>query len=119
MVEQTKSKTGDFDTDDSPIANVGKRFYTWATLGTFAGAAFLVSGLWRVLKLLKICELEFRHPVWPLLLSAIVIITFAFITEPKSQKTTISHKAEKTLIALAITLLVFFTVIGSAASIRG
>ena len=119
MIEQPKSETGDFGLDDSPIANVGKRFYTWATLGTFAGATFLVSGRWQELKLLEIGECQFTHPGWPLLLSAIVIITFAFITEPISQKTTISHKAEKALITLAITLLVFFTVIGSAVAVRG
>ena len=119
MIEQPNNKTGDFGLDDSPIANVGKRFYTWATLGTFAGATFLVSGLWQVLKLLELGKCQFTHPGWPLLLSAIVIITFAFITEPVSQKTTISHKAEKVLITLAITLLVFFTVIGSAVAVRG
>lgn len=47
--KQTK-KTGDFDEDPSPAANIGKRFYTWATLGTFAGAAFLVTGLWQTLR---------------------------------------------------------------------
>jgi hypothetical protein len=119
MVEQTKSKTGDFDPDDSPIANVGKRFYTWATLGTFAGATFLVSGLWQVLKLLEIGQCQFTHPAWPLLLSGIVIIAFALITEPVSQKTTISQKGQKALITLANTLLVFFTVLGSTAAVIG
>ena len=117
MNGQPKHKVGDFDPDESPVANIGKRFYTWATLGTFAGAAFLVGGLWRMLKLLDFGHLEFTHPGWPLLLSAIVIIGFAFATEPVSQKTTRGDKAQKGLITLANTLLVFFTVIGGTEAV--
>lgn len=117
MSELETDKTGDFDRDEKkPIANVGKCFYTWATLGTFAGATFLVSALWRMLKLLEILELEFEHPGWPLLFSAIVIIAFAFATEPVSQKTTPGQKAQKAIITLANTLLVFFTVVGGEAA---
>lgn len=119
MNEQPNDKSGDFDKDDSPIANVGKCFYTWATLGTFAGATFLVSAIWQVLKLLEISECKFTHAGWPLLLSAIVIIAFAFATEPISQTTTRAQKAQKGLITLANTLLVFFTVVGGAAAVTG
>jgi hypothetical protein len=120
MNELETIKTGDFDKDEKkPIANVGKFFYTWATLGTFAGATFLVSALWRVVKLLRICELEFEHPGWPLLFSAIVIIAFAFATEPVSQKTTKGQKAQKAIITLANTLLVFFTVLGGTKAVSG
>ena len=111
--QQEKETSGDFNKDEKkPIANVGKCFYTWSTLGTFAGATFLVSGIWQVLKLLEIGECKFTHLGWPLLFSAIVLISFAFITEPESQKTTGGQKAQKAVITLANTLLVFFTVVG-------
>jgi len=119
MNGQPKNKAGDFDPDESPVANIGKRFYTWATLGTFSGAAFLVGGLWQMLKLLEFGGLEFTHPGWPLLLSAIVIIAFAFATEPVSQKTTRGQKAQKALITLANALLVFFAVMGGTATVSG
>jgi len=117
MIEQPKIKTGDNDPDDSPVANVGKRFYTWATLGTFAGATFLVSALWQTLKIIDVWELKFAHPGWPLLLAAIVMIVFAFATEPVSQKTTRAQKSQKAIITLANTLLVFFTVIGGTKAV--
>ena len=100
--KQTK-KTGDFDEDPSPAANIGKRFYTWATLGTFAGAAFLVTGLWQTLKSFQIAGYDFAGLGWPLVLSASVIVLFAFASEPKSQTTTRADKAQKVLITVANT----------------
>ena len=100
--KQTK-KTGDFDEDPSPAANIGKRFYTWATLGTFVGAAFLVTGLWQTLKSIQIAGYDFSGLGWPLVLSASVIVLFAFASEPKSQTTTRADKAQKVLITVANT----------------
>ncbi|MFX1266011.1 MAG: hypothetical protein ACFFH0_11565 [Promethearchaeota archaeon] len=92
------------------VANVGKRFYTWATLGTFAGASFLVSGLWALLKRLNIsnCNSE----VWPLVFSFIVIIAFAFASEPE-HKTYIHQKVQKGLLTIGNALLVYFAVVGA------
>ncbi len=116
--EQT-TKTGDFDEDLSPAANIGKRFYTWATLGTFAGASFLVTSLWQTLKSFQIAGYGFENLGWPLVLSASVIILFAFASEPKSQTTTRADKAQKALITVANTLLVFFAVIGGTVLVSG
>jgi hypothetical protein len=118
MTGQQKQGPADFTQDTRPVANIGKRFYTWATLGTFSGASFLVSGLWQTLKGFKIGGVEFTHPSWPLLFSAIVMVAFAFATEPEHH-TTIHQKVQKALITVANTLLVFFTVIGGTAMLKG
>ena len=95
-----------------PIANVGKRFYTWATLGTFAGASFLVSGLWALLKRLNIPTST--SEAWPLLFSVIIIVAFAFASEP--EQTTRSHqKIQKGLVTVGNALLVYFAVVGGTA----
>ncbi len=118
MTPQQKQDTSDFASDVRPVANIGKRFYTWATLGTFAGASFLVSGLWQTLRYFEIGGLKFKHPGWPLFFSAIVMVAFAFTTEPEQQTTT-HQKVQKTLITIANSLLVFFTVIGGTAVLKG
>ena len=118
MAEQQIQDTGDFAQDSSSTANIGKRFYTWATLGTFSGASFLVGGLWQTLKRFEIGGLTFAHLGWPLLFSAIVVVAFAFATEPEQQTAT-HQKIQKVLIALANTLLVYFTVIGGTAIVTG
>jgi hypothetical protein len=115
MNEQAGQRTGDFDPDVRRVANVGKRFYTWATLGTFAGASFLVTAIWQILQRLGTGEDQFTHLGWPLLLAAIVVILFAFATEPKAQKTTRAQKTQKALITVANTLLVFFAAVGESA----
>ena len=119
MDEQPRNNTGDFALDARPVANIGKRFYTWATLGTFSGASFLVSGICQTLKGLEIGGLQFTHLGWPLLFSAILVIAFSFATEPEVQITTKPQKVQKALITLANTLLVFFAVIGGTAAITG
>ena len=93
-----------------PIANVGKRFYTWATLGTFAGASFLVSGLWTLL--LRLNQSVFTSEAWPLLLSVVVVVAFAFASEPE-QKTSRHQKVQKGLVTAGNILLVYFTVLGA------
>ena len=118
MTAQQKHGTADFAQDVRPVANIGKRFYTWATLGTFSGASFLVSGIWQTLQGFKAGGFEFTHLGWPLLFSAIVMIAFAFATEPEHH-TTIHQKVQKALITVANTLLVFFTVIGGTAILKG
>jgi hypothetical protein len=118
MTAQQKQGTADFAHDVRPVANIGKRFYTWATLGTFSGASFLVSGIWQTLKGFKAGGFAFTHLGWPLLFSAIVMIAFAFATEPE-HLTTVHQKVQKALITVANTLLVFFTVIGGTAILKG
>jgi len=111
-----KKQPDDFTRDSKPVANIGKRFYTWATLGTFAGASFLVSSLWQVVQNIGVPDGKEK---WvPLILSAIVVGAFAFATEP-AQKTAVHQKAQKGLIAVANTLLVFFTVVGGNALVSG
>ena len=119
MVEERKKEYGDdFTVDSRPVANIGKRFYTWATLGTFSGASFLVSALWQTLKKLGVGGLKFTHPGWPLLFSAIVVVAFAFATEPQ-HPTTLHQKVQKGLITVANTFLVFFTVMGGTSVVAG
>jgi NADH:ubiquinone oxidoreductase subunit 5 (subunit L)/multisubunit Na+/H+ antiporter MnhA subunit len=119
MTPEQTANTGDFAADVSKRANVGKRFYTWATLGTFAGASFLVMAIWHILRRAAGEASTFNHVGWPLLISAIVIIGFACATEPKAQQTLRHQKAQKCLIAVANTLLVFFAVIGENAILIG
>ena len=118
MTAQQKQDTSDFALDSRPVANIGKRFYTWATLGTFAGASFLVSGFWQTLKRFEIGGLKLTHPGWPLLFAAIVVVAFAFATEPEQQTTTAQQKIQKILITIANTLLVYFTVIGGTTILK-
>ena len=113
----TQSTTTQFEQDDDftrsarPVANVGKRFYTWATLGTFTGASFLVGGLWALMNRLNVpsCKSE----GWPLLFSFLVIAAFAFASE--SEFATKRHqKVQKGLLALGNALLVYFIVVGGS-----
>ena len=114
MVQGNNPKTAAENDDNVPstraIANVGKRFYTWATLGTFAGASFLVSGLWALLKRFNTptCSSE----VWPLLFSFIIIIAFTFASEPE-HKTNTNQKVQKGLLTVGNALLVYFAVVGA------
>jgi hypothetical protein len=105
--------SGDFAPDTRAVANIGKRFYTWATLGTFAGAAFLVGSLWQILR--SVGGSVFEHLAWPLVLSVLVLTVFAFATEPGSQHTKRHQKVQKGLITLANALLVYFAVVGGSA----
>lgn len=115
--ESGESKSGDFKSDTSGIANVGKRFYTWATLGSFAGVTFLVSSTWEILKDLKPGELVFVNNGWPLAISFIVLFGFALATEPESQTTTNAQKIQKLFITCANALLVYFSVLGASAAL--
>ncbi len=103
-------ENGDFVPSASPVANVGKRFYTWSTLGTFAGASFLVSGIWALLMRLK--ETAFTSEAWPLLFSVVVIVAFAFATEPE-EITSRNQKIQKGLVTVGNILLVYFAVLGA------
>ena len=111
MAPQKKREFDDFDRDKRAIANIGKRFYTWATLGTLAGATFLVGGLWQMFQ--RFGGETFKAQTWPLIFSVIIIGLFAFATEPsKAQRTELHQKFQKALIAVANMILVFFTVVG-------
>jgi len=103
-------ENGDFVPSARPVANVGKRFYTWATLGTFAGASFLVSGLWALLKRLNVPTST--SEAWPLLFSVVVIVAFAFASQPE-HTTTRHQKIQKGLVTAGNVLLVYFTVLGA------
>lgn len=113
--EAKKENQGDKDFQKSrkAAANIGKRFYTWATLGTFAGACFLVSGIWAICK--RLCDGTFTNEAWPLLFSVIVIVAFAFATEPTDpdEKTSTNEKIQKGLVTLGNVLLVYFSVVGA------
>jgi len=102
---------GDSQKSERPIANVGKRFYTWATLGTFAGACFLVSGVWALLT--RLTDNFFTSEAWPLLFTVVVVVAFAFATEPE-QKTSRNQKFQKGLVTIGNVLLVYFSVIGAS-----
>ena len=104
------SENGDFQQSARPVANVGKRFYTWATLGTFAGACFLVNGIWSLFQ--RVWGNTFAAEGWPLLFTVIVIVAFAFATQPE-QRTTWNQKLQKGLVTLGNVLLVYFSVIGA------
>jgi len=104
-------ENGDFQMSERPIANVGKRFYTWATLGTFAGACFLVSGVWALLT--RLTDNFFTSEAWPLLFTVVVVVAFAFATEPE-QKTSRNQKFQKGLVTIGNVLLVYFSVIGAS-----
>lgn len=111
MTQQKEREFDDFDQDKRPIANVGKRFYTWATLGSFAGATFLVCSLWDVCQ--RLGGPGFEHEKWPMIFSVVVVGMFAFATEPsKKQHTNWNQKIQKGLIAVANILLVFFMAVG-------
>jgi len=101
----------DFTRSSRPVANVGKRFYTWATLGTFTGASFLVGGLWALMHRLNLPSCE--NEGWPLLFSFGVIVAFAFASEPEVA-TKRHHKVQKGLLTLGNALLVFFIVVGGS-----
>lgn len=109
-------ENGDFVPSTRPVANVGKRFYTWATLGTFAGASFLVSSLWALLKRLNVPTST--SEAWPLFFSVVVIVAFAFASEPEDA-TRRHQKIQKGLVTLGNALLVYFTVVGATAMVTG
>ena len=109
-------ENSDFVPSARPVANVGKRFYTWATLGTFAGASFLVSSLWALLVRLDVPTAT--NEAWPLLFSFLVIAAFAFASEPE-QHTQRHQKIQKGLVTFGNALLVYFTVVGAAAMVTG
>ena len=97
--------------DKKSIANVGKRFYTWATLGSFAGASFMVCSLWEVFQ--RFGGEAFKDQKWPMIFSIVVVGMFAFATEPsEDQHTTWNQKIQKGLITVANILLVFFMAVG-------
>ena len=108
---QTEEK-GDNVISARPVANVGKRFYTWATLGTFAGASFLVSGLWALLK--RLGAFNANSEAWPLLFSFVIVVAFAFASEPE-HTTRMHQKVQKGLVTLGNALLVYFAVVGGTA----
>ena len=102
-------KNSDNTQSTRPIANVGKRFYTWATMGTFAGASFLVGSIWAILNRLDVPSAN--SEIWPLIISTVIIIAFAFATEPE-HKTLKHQKFQKALITIGNILLVYFAVVG-------
>jgi len=114
MVQGTNHNTATENDDNVPstraVANVGKRFYTWATLGTFAGASFLVSSLWALLKRLN--TPTSNSETWPLLFSFVIIIAFAFASQPE-HKTYTHQKVQKGLLTVGNALLVYFAVVGA------
>ncbi len=109
--QERAPEDGDSQKSERPIANVGKRFYTWATLGTFAGACFLISGIWALFK--RLWGTTFAGEAWPLLFTVIIIVAFAFATQPE-QKTTWNQKIQKGLVTLGNVLLVYFSVLGAS-----
>ena len=117
MTNNQAGDNGDFTPDTSAVANIGKRFYTWQTMGTFAGASFLVASMWQVLR--SMGGDFFSHLAWPLALSALVIVVFALATEPRSQQTARHQKVQKGLITFANALLVYFAVVGGSAIVAG
>ncbi len=102
-------ENGDNVPSARPVANIGKRFYTWATLGTFAGSSFLVGSLWALLKRLNVPTSS--NEGWPLLFSFLIIVAFAFASEPEYH-TRRHQKFQKGLVTIGNVLLVYLTVVG-------
>lgn len=72
--------------------------------------------LWALLIRLKVPTST--SEAWPLLFSVIVIVAFAFASEPE-QITRRHQKIQKGLVTLGNALLVYFAVVGVAAMVKG
>ena len=106
----------DFKRSRRPVANVGKRFYTWATLGSLSGAAFLVGAMWTTIKRLGLPGAQ--NEALPLCFSLLVIAAFAFASQPE-YKTLRHQKIQKGLVAVGNALLIYLIVVGGTATIPG
>lgn len=78
---ELEEEDDDFKRSRRPVANVGKRFYTWATLGSLSGAAFLVGAMWTTIKRLGLPGAG--SEALPLCFSFLVIAAFAFASQPE------------------------------------
>ena len=122
MSSQPGSQPPVVETDEDLVkskraaANVGKRFYTWATLGTFSGAAFLAGGLWTLVKRVGVKNAEGEG--WPLLFSFLIVIAFAFASEPE-YRTKRHQKVQKAILTLGNGLLLYFIVVGGCSTLQG
>lgn len=94
------------------LTNTGKQFYTWETIGSFAGATGVVVLIWNVLK--HISPDTFVSEIVPFGASFFVMIAFALLTEPpkKVEPTTWRQKGQKMVITIVNSFLVYSAALG-------
>jgi len=95
----------------APLANAGKQFFTWSTLGSLAGTVALVTLIWNVLKGLQFGGYDFGSNYAPFGLSLIIMGIIALLSEP-DEKTTWRQKAQKAVITIANGLVVYAATVG-------
>lgn len=97
--------------------SIGRQFYSWSSLGSFAGS---VSAVTIVRQVAQSLELEAASNNWfSLVVSLIVVIIIAFATEPFGSDDGVTAKVnifQKTVQTLFNSLLVYSAVIGLPAA---
>ena len=115
-ITQPVVEDDDFVKSSRPVANIGKRFYTWATLGSLSGAAFLVGAMWTVVKRMEFPGAQME--ICPLCFSFLVIVAFAFASQPE-YSTQRHQKIQKGLVTVGNAFLVYLIVVGGTGVING
>ena len=96
------------------VAGTGSTFYSWATLGSFAGAATAVNIIWVTLKSLEISWADSN--LVPLTASLFVMMVYGIFSEP-DESTTWWQKGQKTIQGLVNGLLIYSVVVGISVTI--
>jgi len=115
-ISQPFERDDDFVKSSRPVANIGKRFYTWATLGSLSGAAFLVGAMWTVVKRMGLPGSQME--ICPLCFSFLVVVAFAFASQPE-YPTLIHQKMQKALVTIGNSFLVYLIVVGGTGVVTG
>lgn len=115
-ISQPVERDDDFVKSSRPVATIGKRFYTWATLGSLSGAAFLVGAMWTVIKRMGLPGAQME--IYPLCFSFLVVVTFAFASQPEYPTQT-HQKIQKGLVTIGNSFLVYLIVVGGTGAVSG
>ena len=96
------------------LATTGRSFYSWATLGSFAGAATAVNIVWVTLKSLEISWAG--SYLVPLITSLCIMAAYGILSEP-DERTTWWQRGQKTVQGLMNGLLIYSAVIGISVTV--
>ena len=90
------------------LATTGKTFYSWATLGSFAGAATAVNIVWMTLKSLEVSWANSN--LVPLTVSLCIMALYGVFSEPDDH-TTWLLRGQKIIQGLMNGLLIYSAVV--------
>ncbi len=96
------------------VAGIGRSFFSWATLGSFAGAVTTVNIIWATLKSLEITWANSN--LVPLTASLFIMAVYGVFSEP-DEPTIWRQKGQKTIQGLVNGLLVYSAVVGISVTI--